>query len=131
RRVIIDAAHNAEGAQALASYLKRWHPERPLLVISVMRDKEVDDILQRLVPVASDVITTQAPSPRAIPGPELAERVRAIQVQAGSAASVLALADPAEAVAAALERAPVVCIAGSIFLAGAVRDGLKRRAILQ
>ncbi len=129
RQVLIDAAHNAEGAQALAMYLKQWHPERPLLVISVMRDKEVADILDRLVPVAADVITTQAPSPRAIPAAELAEHVRSIQARAGTGA-VDAIADPAEAVAAALARAPVVCIAGSIFLAGAVRDGLKRRAIL-
>ena len=130
RQVLIDAAHNAEGAQALATYLKQWHPERPLLVISVMRDKEVTDILERLVPVASDVIATQAPSPRAIPAAELAEHVRSIQARAGSGAAVSAIADPEEAVAAALARAPVVCIAGSIFLAGAVRDGLKRRAIL-
>jgi dihydrofolate synthase/folylpolyglutamate synthase len=130
RRVLIDAAHNAEGAQALASYLKQWHPDRPLLVISVMRDKEVSDILQRLVPVTADVITTQAPSPRAVPAAELAERVRAMHADAGGVASVVAIADPAMAVAAALERAPTVCIAGSIFLAGAVRDGLKRRAIL-
>ena len=130
RQVLIDAAHNAEGAQALAAYLKQWHPERPLLVISVMRDKDVDDILDLLVPVTSDVVATQAPSPRAVPAAELAERVRAVQAGAGRDAAAVDIADPAAAVAAALERAPVVCIAGSIFLAGAVRDSLKRRAIL-
>jgi dihydrofolate synthase/folylpolyglutamate synthase len=130
RQVLIDAAHNAEGAQALAAYLKRWHPEPPLLVISVMRDKDVEDILDLLVPVASAVIATQAPSPRAVPAAELAARVRAVQARTGRAAAAADIADPAAAVAAALDRAPVVCIAGSIFLAGAVRDGLKRRAIL-
>ena len=29
RLVLLDAAHNAEGAAALSSYLGRWHPERP------------------------------------------------------------------------------------------------------
>jgi dihydrofolate synthase/folylpolyglutamate synthase len=130
RRVLIDAAHNAEGAQALASYLKQWHGDRPLLVISVMRDKDVDDILERLIPVTGDVIATQAPSPRAVPAAELADRVRAVHARSAAEASVIAIAEPAVAVAAALDRAPVVCIAGSIFLAGAVRDGLKRRAIL-
>ena len=38
--------------------------------------------------------------------------------------------DAARAIDLALKRAPLVCVAGSIFLAGAVRDGLKRRAIL-
>jgi dihydrofolate synthase/folylpolyglutamate synthase len=130
RRVLIDAAHNADGARALAAYLKRWHPERPILVISVMRDKDVDDILELLLPAASDVVTTQAPSPRALPAAELAGRVADLQSRLGTGGSVVAVADPAQAVATALERTDVVCIAGSIFLAGAVRDGLKRRAIL-
>ena len=130
RRVLIDAAHNADGARALAAYLKQWHPERPTLVISVMRDKEVDAILESLLPVTSDVVTTQAPSPRALPAGELASRIAAMRSAWGLAAAVVAVADPAQAVAAALARAETVCIAGSIFLAGAVREGLKQRAIL-
>ena len=130
QRVLLDAAHNADGARALATYLKRWHPERPALVISVMRDKDVDDILQELVPATSHVVATQAPSPRAMPAAELAQRVREVQSGAGAEASVDVVADPAEAVAAALERAATVCIAGSIFLAGAVRERLRQRAIL-
>jgi dihydrofolate synthase / folylpolyglutamate synthase len=130
RQVLIDAAHNAEGARALAAYLEQWHPERPLLVISVMRDKDVDEILELLVPATAEVIATQAPSPRALPAQELARRVGELQSNAGRTPSVVALADPEEAVAVALERAHTVCIAGSIFLAGAVREGLKRRAIL-
>jgi dihydrofolate synthase/folylpolyglutamate synthase len=128
RRVLIDAAHNADGAMALAAYLKRWHPDRPTLVISVMRDKDVDDILHCLLPVTSDVVTTQAPSPRALPAADLARRIAAMR--AGQDGAIVAIADPGEAVASALERAETICIAGSIFLAGAVRDGLKRRAIL-
>jgi dihydrofolate synthase/folylpolyglutamate synthase len=130
RRVLLDAAHNGDGAEALASYVRRWHAERPVLVISVMRDKDVDAILRALVPVMSHVIATQAPSPRALAAAELARRVAQVQAGAGASVSVSATADPMEAVAAALDRSDSVCVAGSIFLAGAVRDGLKRRAIL-
>ena len=130
RRVLLDAAHNADGAQALAAYLKRWHPEAPALVVSVMRDKEVHEILAALLPVTSHVIATQAPSPRALPASELASRIAAVHASLGRHADVAAVADPAEAIAAALARSETVCVAGSIFLAGAVRDRLKRRAIL-
>ena len=129
RRVLLDAAHNADGARALAEYLRRWHPERPALVISVMRDKDVDEILTALLPVTSDVITTQAPSPRAMAAGDLARRVAALDA-AVTDRTVTAVADPSAAIAAALERADTICVAGSIFLAGAVRDGLRRRAIL-
>lgn len=130
RRVLIDAAHNPDGAIALAAYLRECHPERPTLVISVMRDKDVDEILATLLPVTSTVIATRAPSPRAIPEGELARRIADLQTELGLDVRVNMIADPEAAVDAALERSPIVCVAGSIFLAGAVRDMLNRRAIL-
>jgi dihydrofolate synthase/folylpolyglutamate synthase len=130
RRVLIDAAHNPDGAQALAAYLRQWHPEKPTLVISVMRDKDVDQIIATLIPVTSTVIATRAPSPRAIAEGELATRIADVQKRLGRDVAVATIADPEAAVAAALEKSPTVCVAGSIFLAGAVRDALNRRAIL-
>jgi dihydrofolate synthase/folylpolyglutamate synthase len=129
RRVLLDAAHNADGAQALAAYLRRWHPGRPTLVISVMRDKDVDSILAALLPVTSDVIATQAPSPRAMAAGDLARRIAALGSD-GVDRSVTAVVDPDSAIAAALEHGETICIAGSIFLVGAVRDRLRQRAIL-
>ena len=50
--------------------LWQWHPERPPLVIGVMRDKNMADIAHALLPVVSSVIATarrrRAPSARAI-----------------------------------------------------------------
>jgi dihydrofolate synthase/folylpolyglutamate synthase len=131
RRVLIDAAHNPDGAEALAAYLRECHPEKPALVISVMRDKDVDQILATLLPVTSSVIATRAPSPRATPEGELARRIVDLQTELGCDVAVTTIANPEAAVAAALERSPLVCVAGSIFLAGAVRDALNRRAILR
>jgi dihydrofolate synthase/folylpolyglutamate synthase len=131
RRVLLDAAHNVDGAQALASYLKTWHPERPALVISVMKDKDIERILDALLPVTSDVVVSEAPSPRAIPSADLARRVAAVHSRLGRTIAVTAVADPEAAIAAALTRSDTLCVAGSIFLAGAVREGLKRCAILQ
>jgi dihydrofolate synthase/folylpolyglutamate synthase len=126
RRVLLDAAHNPEGARALASYLRRWHPERPPLVIGVMRDKNVAEIAHTLLPHVSSVIATAAPTPRAIPPDDLARHLRA-----AGAGDVSIEPDAARAIDLALERASTVCVAGSIFLVGAVRDGLRRRAILR
>ena len=126
RRVLLDAAHNPEGARALAAYLRRWHPERPPLVIGVMRDKNVADIAHTLLPVVSSVIATAAPTPRAIPAIDLARHLRAAGAQ-----DVRAESDPILAIERAFESADTVCVAGSIFLAGAVRDDLRQRAILR
>jgi dihydrofolate synthase/folylpolyglutamate synthase len=126
RRVLLDAAHNPEGARALAAYLTRWHPERPPLVIGVMRDKNVADIAHTLLPVVSSVIATAAPTARAIPAADLARHLRA-----AGAGDVRTEADPMRAIEAAFAVADTICVAGSIFLAGAVRDELRQRAILR
>ena len=127
RRVLMDAAHNVEGARALASYLERWHPERPALVIGVMRDKDVDGILAALLPVTSVVIATEAPTPRALPAGDLARQVAGRD----PARRVHVESDPARAVALGFTESTTICVAGSIFLAGAVRPLVIRNAILQ
>jgi dihydrofolate synthase/folylpolyglutamate synthase len=125
-RVLLDAAHNTDGARALAAYLERWHPERPALVIGTMRDKDVAGIVEALLPVVSSVVATAADTPRAIPARELATRIAAC-----GASGVRAEPDPVAAVEQAFSTARTVCVTGSIFLIGAVRDPLRRRAILR
>jgi dihydrofolate synthase/folylpolyglutamate synthase len=126
-QVLIDAAHNPDGATALASYLSRWHPDRPPLVFAAMRDKDVDGILRPLLPVVGAVIVTAPPTHRAASPTELAARVRVL----ASEMSVGVESDPMMAVHRAFEHGRTVVVAGSIFLAGAVRGPLAGRAILR
>ena len=127
--MLIDAAHNPDGAEALAAYLRECHPEKPTLVISVMRDKDVDQILAELLPVTSAVIATRAPS-----------SARAFLKVSSRGVSSICKRDCGHDVAVSHNRrsggrsrrgartVANVCVAGSIFLAGAVRDALHRRA---
>jgi dihydrofolate synthase/folylpolyglutamate synthase len=127
REVLLDAAHNVDGARALAAYLQARHPRRPALVIGVMRDKDIEGILTALLPAVSSVVATAAPTPRAIPARDLAARISAM----GGRVPVRTEADAFAAVELALAASRSVCVAGSIFLVGAVRDALRRRAILR
>ena len=125
--LLLDAAHNIDGARALAAHLRLQHPERPTLVIGVMRDKDVDGIIRALLPVVSSVVATAAPTSRALPAVDLATRIKAI----GSGLEVHTEPDPSAAVEWALSNGSTVCVAGSIFVVGAVRDRFRRRAILR
>jgi dihydrofolate synthase/folylpolyglutamate synthase len=126
-QLLLDAAHNVDGALALATDLRRRHPERATLVIGAMRDKDIDAIVAALQPVVSSVIATAASTPRALPAGELAARISA----AWPGCDVETEPDPIAAVERALSRGRAVCVAGSIFVVGAVRDHFKRRAILR
>jgi dihydrofolate synthase/folylpolyglutamate synthase len=137
RSLLFDAAHNEEGALALAAHIQRWYPAPPTLVIGVMKDKDVDGILRILLPVAGRVIATAAQTPRALPADELAARIAAVSASltpspAGRAAGAPAFHDdPLAAVEMALAGGGEVCVAGSIFLVGEVRERLRQNAILR
>jgi dihydrofolate synthase/folylpolyglutamate synthase len=104
--VLVDAAHNEEGARALAAAL----PAGPLtLIVGVVADKDARAILLPLAARATRVIATAPPSPRALPPAELARLWSGAEV-APDLAAALAMA--------AGER---VLVAGSIFLVGEAR----------
>ena len=92
----------------------------------MMRDKSVAGIVDPLLPVVSSIIATAADTARAIPAHELAARIGAHGVS-----GVRVEPDPAAAVEQALSLTRSVCVTGSIFLIGEVRDRLRRRAILR
>ena len=72
----------------------------------------------------SSVFATAAPTPRAL-APDL---LAAAALRVGASTAVVE-PDPLVAVDRALESSATVCVAGSIFLAGPVREALARRAV--
>jgi dihydrofolate synthase/folylpolyglutamate synthase len=120
--VLLDAAHNVEGARALAAALPALAGGRRVaLVLSMMRDKDAAGVLAALGPRAAALVATRAPNPRALPPDELAELARP-HVPVARAAD-----DPLAALAEARRLAGdggLVVIAGSIFLVGALRAAI-------
>jgi dihydrofolate synthase/folylpolyglutamate synthase len=117
--VLLDAAHNPAGAAALADYVLSTVGPLPL-VCGVMRDKDVDSVIRALAPAVSHFVATTAPSTRALPARELAERIREVAPQA----RVESRDHPRAALDDAMAQAPRVMVAGSIFLVGPVRAQL-------
>jgi len=120
--VLLDAAHNVEGARALAAALPALAGGRPTaLVLSVVRDKDAAGILEALTPAISAVIATQSANPRSLPVADLERVARA------RSAKVLASRDPILALNLArrlVGHGGLVVVAGSIFLVGELRAHL-------
>ncbi|HVI94262.1 MAG TPA: folylpolyglutamate synthase/dihydrofolate synthase family protein [Anaeromyxobacter sp.] len=123
--VLLDGAHNPQGAAALAAALQALHPGRPVeLVLGVLADKDHSGMLAALVPAARRVHAVTPSSPRARPASELARAATAAGADAHAHASV------AEAVACARTAArdgALVCVAGSLYLVGEARGLLESR----
>ena len=112
--MLFDAAHNPAGAWALARYLKREFPEPLPIVFGAMRDKDVALMLKTLLPAASGIVMTEAATPRAHSAADLAAIARKLAPDA----NIDVEPSPERALARAVERYPLVCVAGSIFLVG-------------
>jgi dihydrofolate synthase/folylpolyglutamate synthase len=114
--LLLDCAHNQEGALALLAALP---PGRAAaLVTSVVRGKDAAGMLAALAPRFDLVVVTQSHNPRAVPAAELARLVPAPRVEViPDATAALALA---RGFAAERPRGYVV-VAGSIFLVGELR----------
>jgi dihydrofolate synthase/folylpolyglutamate synthase len=120
--VLLDAAHNAQKAQALRESLDALTPGHPrVLVLGILADKASEEMIDVLAPGAQAVIVTRPP----VIGskqPEALERLADLARQFTS--RVLAEPDPQRAVELALAETPadgVLCVTGSLYLIGAVR----------
>jgi dihydrofolate synthase/folylpolyglutamate synthase len=113
--ILLDGAHNPDGAAALSRYLKGIGPF--VLAFGAMADKTIRTVAAPLFPLATSVVLTGLPSIRRAAPPSLLA-----QKTSGLASDVHRASTPASALRLARKLAghlPVV-VAGSLFLVGAV-----------
>jgi dihydrofolate synthase/folylpolyglutamate synthase len=77
--VVLDAAHNPHGAEAVVEALEDSFAFSPLVgVVGVMADKDYEGLLATLEPVFAHIVCTQNSTDRSLPAHALAEVARGI-----------------------------------------------------
>jgi dihydrofolate synthase/folylpolyglutamate synthase len=124
--LILDAAHNPDGARALAEALAKVVGEREVVAcIAVLADKDAAGIVGALAPRLAALVATEIPAvrlalggrpgARSLPAVDLAK----VATDAGIA-EVATIADPAEAIARAQtlarDRQATLLVCGSHYL---------------
>ncbi len=118
RRLLLDAAHNPDGARVLADFLDRMNEPVDLL-FGVLADKDYTEMLGLLAPRARRIVLTTPASPRAKNPAELAELL-------GDREGVFVEPDLRKALDRALGLGGETLVAcGSIFLIGEVRRAVR------
>ncbi len=75
---MVDGAHNGNGVAALAESLRTLFPgEKFHFVMGVMADKNYEEMIEELLPLALDFKTVTVESERALTAQELSEKIRA------------------------------------------------------
>jgi len=117
RDLLLDAAHNPEGATALAAFLIAESEPRAL-VFAAMDDKDAGAMLSLLAPHVSALVLTRATTRRSMDPAALADAARAT-----ARCPIHIEPDLSTALALAWRLTPRIVVAGSLFLVG---DVMKR-----
>lgn len=118
--VIIDAAHNFDGAVSLRKAIEEYFPGKNLyLVLGMLGDKERSKVVAELAPGAAAVVVTKPNSPRAGDWELLADearkyvgRVEMIENIPGAVRAGIAMAGPGD----------LVVITGSFYMVAEARE---------
>lgn len=113
--IILDGAHNPDGAYALREVLKEYGGN-VTAVIGMMKDKNVDEVLLSLLPLCKSVITVTVPNnPRAMDAEELSQKAEKY------CGDVMVAENLDLALKQAKNKGNTIFIFGSFYLASAVR----------
>jgi dihydrofolate synthase / folylpolyglutamate synthase len=133
REVLLDGAHNADGARALARSLDDLVPflrPGPLtLVWAAMADKDIEATVRAIAASPAleggTVVCTAVDAPRALAPADLADAWRAAARAVGRRVDVRAVTTPAAALDEALGSGDgAIVVAGSLYLVGEARARL-------
>jgi dihydrofolate synthase/folylpolyglutamate synthase len=121
--IVIDSAHNGDSMERLRATLDEYFPHLPfILVFGASADKEMQAMLEAILPRVESVITTQSIHPRAKDPEDLKSIIEPFKVP------VIAVAPAEAAMAKALELAGDsrgIVVSGSMFIASAGREIFK------
>lgn len=130
--VILDGAHNAHGAKAVAKALAdNFGSPETVAVVSMVRDKDIDAFISELDPSVSHFVVTQSASERAHSAEELAklvgERVghEKVTIQGNSASAI----EKAKSLLNSTSKSAVL-VTGSLTLVGDVLTNKQKEADL-
>ncbi|MCB0714099.1 MAG: DNA repair protein RadC [Ignavibacteriae bacterium] len=127
--VLLDVAHNADGAKVLAETLAEVFGRREAVrfVYGAVRDKDVGEVARLIAPFARTLHAVSAENPRSLPSDEIAYWCREAGVETVDAGSV---EEGVRQAIALCEGDEAVMIFGSFFVVGEAIEVLEEMPVL-
>ncbi len=120
--VVLDCTHTVAGAERLRESIEEIFPDRRVvMVVGILRDKDLGGIAERLAPICRAVIATQPKTERAYSAETVSDAFRGVE-KVYMATSVEEATEKAIAMATPKD---VVLITGSLYTAGEASVYLK------
>lgn len=121
--ILIDGAHNAQGMQALLTFVQHHLQNRRRVLLSgVLAEKLQPEMLAAMAQLADTAVTVTPDSPRSMDAETYAMHLRSVGVAANAAPSLAEGLKQAEEMAG---EDGIILAAGSLYFAGELRNLLK------
>lgn len=115
--VVLDGAHNPDGAKALTEFLKRYNG-KVSAIIGMMKDKDVDTVLKTTLPYIYKAVAVRVENmPRSITATELCDKI--------SKYTSCEVAESYDKALDILKNEEAIFVFGSLYLASQIREKLK------
>lgn len=115
---LIDGAHNVQGINHLAKALELFDYDKLILGIGILKDKDVDHMIEKLAPMADIIVVTEVKMPRKLDAESLALEIKKYNE------NVYIEKEVKDAINKAIELASerdIIVFGGSLYLIGEVR----------
>jgi len=125
--LVLDGAHNPEGAESLKETLSLFDYKRLIIVLGILSDKEIKEYLEIILPIADIIIITEPEVPRAANAEEIKKQIYALDKNK----EVIAIKAWREAISQASKLTTdedLVLITGSLYLIADARKLLLVRS---
>jgi dihydrofolate synthase/folylpolyglutamate synthase len=123
--LLVDGAHNEEGANALAAYLATIpRPKNRILVFGMGTERDPVKLVKPLLKHVDEVVTTHCDHPKARDALALAEALE------GTATALSAGGPIEDTLPAIYQEADETVVAGSLYLVGAVKTLVREGALV-
>lgn len=125
--IILDGAHNISAMEALKNTIENdFEFDKLILIIGILKDKNIDEMLEIIIPITDVVITTKSDNMRAIDPSTLKEKIK--KVDPGK--NLFSFNEIEKAIDYAnnlVKKDDIILITGSLFTVGNARDYLIKK----
>lgn len=128
--VLLDGAHNPAGAMALRAYVDGAEHLRntPItLVFGAMVEKQLDEMAATIFPIAKRLVLTQLNNPRAARVQDLQQLAEKHAPELSAELTIGSDSAMERAISSPATRNELICVTGSLYLVGEVRQWLEKR----
>ncbi len=126
--LIVDSAHNAASAQALVNTLKKFFPGAGIiLILGMLKNKDIEGVGKALCPLAKEIILTKINSFRSLSPQDLYIKIKSFYSK-----KLIIKENIKKAINYSRARAhdkDVICITGSVYLAGEALKLMKEERV--